>query len=141
MKTKRNINLLTAGVIVITCFVSVWLTGSIQGSEKTYEIRPEITLPENRTDAARAIDAYERLMDRLMDLTQRNLTGVNTDIKGIAEQLFSIDSKLTELSKRIARIEKALGIEEAEKPVEKGLEDKPSAAVDEDSKSEPQSRE
>jgi len=90
--------------------VLVWLSTSIQGGEKTYEVRPQITLPEYRTDTARAIDAYERLMDRYMGLTERNLTGIGTGLKGVVKKLDSIDAKLAELSTRMARIEKALAI-------------------------------
>ena len=57
------------------------------------------------------------MMDRFMDLTERNLTVINTDIRSITKKLDSIDRKLTELSTRMARIEKALGIEQSKKPV------------------------
>ncbi|MHC4890317.1 MAG: hypothetical protein ACYTEO_12750 [Planctomycetota bacterium] len=56
----RNLLAVTAGLIC--CVVVVLLSPSIQGGEKTYEIRPQVTLPEYRSDAARAIDAYERLI-------------------------------------------------------------------------------
>jgi hypothetical protein len=81
-------------------------------------------LPEHRTDTARAIDAYERVMDRFINLTEKNLTGINTDVKSIAKKLDLIDCKLTDLSTRMARIEKALGIEQTEKRVEKTPEAK-----------------
>jgi hypothetical protein len=130
METKENKNLsrkgwpspLAAGVILIACIIVVWLAGPIQGDRKNYDIKPEITLPEYQTDTARAIDAYERMMDRFIDLTERNLTGINTDVKVITEKLNLIDYKLTELSTRMARIEKALGIEQVEKRVEKAPE-------------------
>jgi hypothetical protein len=90
----------------------VWLSTSIQGSTKTYEVQPRVTIPEYRTDAARAIDAYERLMERYMDLTERNQINFDRDIQEMNKKLDSIDSKLTELSERIIRIEKALGIKQ-----------------------------
>lgn len=122
MKTKENKKLLAVGIILIVCLIVIWLAGSIQGGEKRYEVRPEITLPEYRTDTARAIDAYERLMERFMSLAERNLTGINTEIKGITKKLVLIDCKLSELSAGLARIEKALGAEQPEKQVEKSLE-------------------
>jgi len=115
----RTRNLLVVAAGLVCCVVVVWLSTSIQGGEKTYEVRPQITLPEYRTDAARAIDAYERLMDRYMGLTERNLTRFGTGLKGVVKKLDSIDAKLTELSARMARIERALGIEEPKRPVEK----------------------
>lgn len=138
MKTKETKNFriphrvshcgLTAGAILIACLIVVWLAGPIQGDRKSYDVKPEITLPEYQTDTTRAIDAYERMMDRFIDLTDRNLTGINTDVKGIAEKLALIDCKLTELSTRMTRIEKALGIEQVEKPVKETSEVKTPAA-------------
>lgn len=124
MKTKEAKNLLAAGAVLIACLIVVWLAGPIQGSKKSYDVKPEITLPEYRTDTALAIDAYERMMDRFINLTERNLTGINTDVKGITEKLILIDYKLTELSTRMTRIEKALGIEQVEKQVEETSEAK-----------------
>ena len=124
MKREENKNSLAIGVVLIICLVAVYSLTSIQGSENRYKIRPEITLPEYRTDTARAIDAYERVMDRFISLTERNLASINTDVKDIAKKLVLIDCKLTELSTRMARIEKALGIEQPETRVEKTSEAK-----------------
>lgn len=110
MRINRNLLAIAAGLAV--CVVVVWLSASIHGGENTYELRPEITIPEYRTDAARAIDAYERLMQRYMDITEKSLTGFGADIKSVVRKLDSIDSKLRELSTRIARIEKAVGVEQ-----------------------------
>jgi len=113
-----NKNLLAVGAVVVCCITVVWFSTSIQGGPKTYELRPQISIPEYRTDTVRAIDAYERLMERYMDLTERNSTIIGTDIKDIMEKLDSINDKLTELSARIARIEKTFGIEQP-KPLAK----------------------
>lgn len=119
MKIKENKNLLVIGAVLIVSLIVIGFSGSIQGGEKRYKIEPEITLPEYRTDTARAIDAYERVMNRFIDLSEKNLAGINTDVKNIAKNLVLIDYKLTELSERIARIEKALGIQQSSKPAEK----------------------
>ncbi|MBW8039357.1 MAG: hypothetical protein FVQ85_05105 [Planctomycetes bacterium] len=119
MKTKQHKGILAVGVVVLVCLLAVFFSTSIQGKEKIYELRPQITLPEYRTDAARAIGAYERLMERYMGLTERNLAGIHTEVKDIAKKLISIDYKLTELSARMARIEKALGTGEPKQPVKK----------------------
>jgi hypothetical protein len=100
----------------------VWFSTSIQGVEKTYELRPHVTLPEYRTDAARAIDAYERLMERYMDLTEMNMIRVGMDVQGFGRRLDSIDNKLAEICARLSRIEKALGIEQPKNPVEETRE-------------------
>ncbi|UCG46225.1 MAG: hypothetical protein JSU94_12045 [Phycisphaerales bacterium] len=114
---KKNLLTITASLAV--CGIVLWLSGLIHGRERTYRVRPEITLPEYRTDAARAIDAYERMMSRYMILTDRNLSGVNTDVKAVLEKLDSIERKLSGLSGRMARIERALGIEEPRKGEER----------------------
>ncbi len=111
-----NKNLLAIGAVVVCCLTVVWFSTSIQGDPKTYELRPHIAVPEYRTDAVRAIDAYERLMERYMDLTERNSIRISADLKEVIKKLYSIDNKLTELSARIARIERTFGIEQAEPP-------------------------
>ena len=110
MKTDRNT--LAILVVIIACSVLVWLSASIQGSQKTYEIEPHLTIPEYKTDLARVMDAYERLMERYMDLTERNQSTVGMDLKYVVTTLDSIDGQLAGLSARIARIETALGIEQ-----------------------------
>ncbi len=115
MKIKNNKNLLAAAAILVAFLIIVWFSDSIHGGEKTYEIRPEIAIPEYRTDAARAIDAYERMMDRFMDMTERNFMDVNTDTRRIAEKLNSIDCKLAELCTRTAKIEKMLAVQKSKK--------------------------
>ena len=116
---RRNRKLLVVGAGFAACVIMVWFCTLSQGSEKKYEVRPYITVPEYRTDTARAIDAYERLMERFMTLAEKNLGRIDTDVQGITKQLNSINRKLTELSTRMARIEKALGIEQPKKAVKK----------------------
>jgi hypothetical protein len=116
MRTNKNFLAAVAGLVC--CVVFVWLCTSIKGGEKTYEVQPQITIPEYKTDAARAIDAYERLMERYMDLTEGNLLRIGTDIQGVVKKLDSIDNKLTRLSARMARIERALGLEQPPPPAE-----------------------
>ncbi len=108
MKTNRNT--LAILVVIIACSVLVWLSASIQGGQKTYEIHPNLTIPEYKTDLTRVMDSYERLMERYMDLTEQNQSTVGTDLKYVVTTLDSIDGRLTELSARITRIETALGI-------------------------------
>ena len=119
-----NKNLLAVGAAVVCCITVVWFSTSIQGDPKTYELRPQISIPEYRTDAVRAIDAYERLMERYMDLTERNSISISADLKEVIKKLYSIDDKLTKLSARIARIEKTFGIEQPKSPVKEKLQPK-----------------
>ncbi|MHC4239963.1 MAG: hypothetical protein ACYSUC_09460 [Planctomycetota bacterium] len=117
MKTKKN--LLAAVAILLCCGALVWCSASTHGHKKTYEIRPQVGVPEYRTDAARAIDAYERLMERYMDLTEGNLITVSMDIRDVVRKLDEIDGKVTQISARMARIEKALRLRPAAQRVKK----------------------
>jgi len=114
---RVNKNLLALAAAVVCCTIVVWFSTSIQGNPKTYEVRPQVSIPEYRTDAARAIDAYERLMERYMDLTERSLLRVAGDVRDVMKKLDSIDHKLTVLCARTAKIEEALGIEQPKPPI------------------------
>lgn len=108
----KNKNLSVGCVVLSVCLIVLGLSSLIQGGD--YKVKPEITLPEYRTDTGRAIDAYEHVMDRFISMTERNFTEIDRNVKGIDKQLISIDSKLTSLSTRMMKIEKALGIEQPE---------------------------
>ena len=114
MKTNRNTFVILVAIIV--CSVLVWLSASIEGGQKTYEIHPNIAMPPYKTDLDRITDAYERLMERYMDMTEQNQSIVGSDLKYVVATLDSIDSRMVELSVRIARIETALGIQQSKSP-------------------------
>lgn len=138
MRTNTGRNLLAIATVLVFCIVAAWFCPSIRGGERTYEVRPEITLPEYKTDTIRAIETCERLMERFISMTERNLTGVNRDLRDVAKKLDSIDRKLTELSARMTGIEKALGVGESKVP----LAEKPTVEVcDHSNKSESESQE
>ncbi len=117
MRPSTQLLFIIVGLVV--CAVIVLYPPSLQGGQKTYEVKPQITIPEYRTDTARAIDAYEQLMQRYMDLTERNLFEIGAEIRVVVRKLDSIDSRLNEISARIANIEKAMGIERPKPSVEK----------------------
>jgi hypothetical protein len=108
MKTRKGLFGIVTVLLVLGAVM--WYSDVIEGDSRRYEIRPEIRLPEYRSDAARAIDAYERLMERYMTLSESNLGGIETDLKSVVRKLDSIDGQLRGLSGRMGRIEKALGI-------------------------------
>ena len=114
---KTNKSLLAAAAAVVCCVIAVWFSTSIHGSQNTYELRPQVAIPEHKTDIVRVIDAYERLMERYLDLTERNSAMIGEDIQSIAVRLDSIDGRLAELSARTAQIERALGIKQPATPV------------------------
>jgi hypothetical protein len=113
MKARKNLFAVVAGLLAC-CTGLVWVSTTTGGREEIYEVRPEVAIPEYRSDAARAIDAYERLMERYLDLTEGNLVRVGTDVHSVLNKLDSIERELTRLSARMGRIEKSLGIEQAQ---------------------------
>jgi hypothetical protein len=106
MRTRK---LLVVATGLAVCVIIIWSSKSIEGSPKTYEVHPQINIPEYRTDSLSVIDAYERLMDRYMGLTERHLVRVERDLGSVIRTLDSIDRKLTDLSVRMSRIEKSVG--------------------------------
>jgi hypothetical protein len=110
MKSKRN--LLIAGVVIVVCLATAQFAVSIQdrhySAGNNYQVEPEITTPEYQTDTGHVINAYERLMDRYMDLAEERIAA---DCQTATQKLESIDAKLTDLSARLSRIEKALAID------------------------------
>ena len=104
---RKNKTVLAGAVIGACCVVAAWLSTSIHGGQNTYELRPQISVQEHRTDIVRVIDAYERLMDRYLNLTERQSAMVAADIENIAVRLDSIDGALAQLLARTARMEKA----------------------------------
>ncbi len=117
MRTKKNL-LLTVTALT-ACVILILSATSIRGSEKTLEIWHEYSSPEYQTDTSRAINAYERVMNRFMTITEKNLDKVESNVTRIALKLDSIDRKLTELLIRIERIEKALQITPPPEPAPK----------------------
>ena len=112
----KNKNLLATGAIVICCLTIIWFSATTQGKPETYEVQPWISVPPYKTDTVRAIEAYERLMERYINTTERNSANIDRELKEVIKKLDSINNKLTKLSLRISRIEKTLGIEGTKLP-------------------------
>lgn len=106
MKSRRTF----ASLIVKTlaCGVLFCLAVS-QGAEKTYEFH---TLPEYRSDTARAIDAYQQMINRMLDDNDRSWEMIQSQLNTINGKLDKILSDLNSISLRIARIENKMGIED-----------------------------
>ena len=109
----KHKNLLAVLAVVICLITVIWFSTTTQGRAKTYEIQPRVSVPEYKTDAARAIDAYERLMERFINTTDRSSIRIERDLAEVIKKLDSINNKLSRLSLRIERIEKTFGIEES----------------------------
>lgn len=114
----KDKKLLATGAVLILSFIVIVFSNSTHGNEGRYEINPEITLPPYQNDLGRIIDAYERMTDRMMTMTERNFGSISYDVKDVSNKLVSIDGKIAELSARMAKIEKALNIEQTERKIE-----------------------
>ena len=110
MKSNKRLYIILA--VAGACFLVLWLSTSLGQSRRKYEVETQVYgVPEYRSDAARAVDAYERLMERYMDLTERNLFSVSADVRTIAAQLDAVHAEVASVNARLARIEKHLGIQ------------------------------
>ena len=74
---------------------------SSEGRQTTYEIRPTITAPQYRSDAARAIDAYERLMDRYLTLIDRSLHTTQSDMQQLRQQVGDLEKVLLRVERKL----------------------------------------
>jgi hypothetical protein len=109
MKANGKLYVVACGVVL--GIVGLWLSVSFGQAQHSYETETRVyATPEYRTDAGRAIDAYEKLMQRYMDATERNFGELSADIKAMTTRLDALNAALTTLDGRLARIEKHLGI-------------------------------
>ena len=121
MKVKKN--LFEIGLFVLCAVILVGGAMTLFGAEeKTYEIHPEVALGSYQTDTMRVMDAYERLMDRYMNLVEVNLQDMSRGNQTTFKKLESIEAKLDALGMRMSRIEKALNIEPLKTTKEKSPE-------------------
>ena len=110
MNTKLN---RLAVLAILTCVtVAAWYAWAGPRRAETYEIHPNVSAPFGYTPT---VDNY-----RLVDLVDE-LIALNDDtaeqLADISEKLDSLDAKLTGLTRRMARIERALGIQPPPPPV------------------------
>lgn len=104
-RTYAAIAAVVIGIVVLA------LSTSVGQNRRNYDVEAQVyTTPEYRTDASRAIDAYERVMERYMDATEQGFAGIGTDLSAVAARLESIDAALAKLDERLERIERHLGI-------------------------------
>jgi len=104
--TNRNIKITMA---VLGCVALLWSLAGAQNT-KTYEIRPHIPESVFQTESARVMDAYERMVDRTLELNARQLDAMDVNIKEVSKQLYRVEAKLDQLLNRSLLVEYALGI-------------------------------
>ncbi len=98
-------------LIIGLVFLLTSATGVESGGRRhTYEVRNSITAPQYRSDAARAIDAYERLMDRYMSLTENNLIAAQAEGRDVAHRLTRLESSLERVEQKLDHLTRALQV-------------------------------
>ncbi|MFA5422782.1 MAG: hypothetical protein WC374_02885 [Phycisphaerae bacterium] len=108
MKTRRNFAFLS--VILLACAAFFWLATS-HGVEKEIEVQT-YSLPEYRSDTARAIDAYQQMINRMLDDNQQNWANLQQQLNTINAKLDKIQGDIDGISRQIGRIEEKMGIED-----------------------------
>jgi hypothetical protein len=114
----RNHGIYRIAAAILVCVIALSLSTSTGRDRGGYEVEAQVYgVPAAQSDAARAINAYERLMERHMDLTERTFIGYGADVKALTARFDALDAKLTavdarlsQMDQRLARIEKHLGI-------------------------------
>lgn len=101
----------------ITSLLALWplirsATGdTVSADTKETHVYTTYSVPSAKSDTVHVVEAYERLMERYMDITEENFALVSTDMQAILSEMRETNKQLKDFDKRLARIEKHLGIE------------------------------
>ena len=97
---------MTVVAAAVICLIAAAVSTAIPDHSRKYDVDTIVDVPEYKTDAARAIDAYERLMDRYMDLSEKLISQMGGECQAVSTKLDSLDLRLADISTRLTRIEK-----------------------------------
>ena len=100
----------TLFTVVVALFILVTAMGGpeVLDAQSRVEVRPTVTTPQYQSDAARAISAYERLMERYMNLTEANLIGMQVENRDMAHRMMQLEATLARIELKIDRLSLAL---------------------------------
>jgi hypothetical protein len=109
MKRSHTVYRIAGGIAA--CMIVLGLSTSTGRDRRDYEVEARVYgVPPAQSDAARAINANERLMERYMDMTERHLIDLAADLKVLTVRIDAVDARLSQLDQRLARIERHLGV-------------------------------
>jgi hypothetical protein len=98
-------------IAILGCVVLLWAFTVAQGAKgRTYEIHPQIPESVFKSDSVKALEAYERMVDRVLAINSRQLDSMELNIKSMSTQLNRVEMKLDMLLNRTLLIENAPGI-------------------------------
>ena len=103
------------GVTLVYGLIVLWVCTTVEAANYSSEVYTRISTPEYVTDAGRAINAYERMMDRYMDMTSKDLMALSSNSAQMVVRMDRIEAKLDKVLQSQARIEKALGVKTVSK--------------------------
>ena len=98
---KRTKTLLLV-IVIIVCGLAVSFIGNSYAEEKSYEVQTQYSLPEYRTDTARAIDAYQQMINRLLDTNERNNAIIIAKLDAIGKELQSLSVRMEKIGKAVS---------------------------------------
>ena len=98
---------------VLGCAVLLLSLVGAKGAKRTYEIHTQIPESVFQTESARALDTYERMVDRVLDLNKRQLDTMDLNIKEVSKQLYRVEAKLDQLLNQSLLAEYADGMPHA----------------------------
>jgi hypothetical protein len=109
MKRSHTAHRIAGGIVLF--MILLGLSTTIGRDRNGYEVEAHVYgVGPAQSDAARAINANERLMERYMDMTERQLFDLAGELKVLTLKIDAVDARLAQLDQRLARIEKHLGI-------------------------------
>jgi len=91
-------------IVILTLFISIVCFAPAAGKNKTYEIETA-AVGEYKTDASRAIEAYERLMDKYMSLNETYLANMSKEISVLSAKVDGMNQQLVQISEKLDRIQ------------------------------------
>lgn len=97
---KRNKSLLFAVVAVICVIAAAYITNSL-AAEKRYEVETEYSLSDSRTEMDRAIDAYQQMINRLLDSNEKNNVLMISKLDAIHKDIQALSVKIEKLEKAV----------------------------------------
>ena len=98
-----------SGLLVI-CMAAGFFSATLFGGQKRYEIRPEITLPEYKTEMDRVIEVYERMIDDHIKVMNDTMAELRGELKNVSKTLNTMEDSMSELSHQLETIQGRLGI-------------------------------
>ncbi len=99
---RMNATAASIGCFLFMCMAAGFFSATLFGSsEKRYEIRPEITLPEYKTDMDRLTDVYERMIDDYIKVMNQDLTQIHIELQNVSEALDTMSDQLETIQRKL----------------------------------------